>query len=459
MRLSFLGGAGCVTGSRTLVEGNGSTVLVDCGLFQGYKPLRVRNWERFPVPAAKVEAVVLTHAHLDHSGWLPRLVREGFDGPIHCTAATRDLARILLEDAARIQESDARHANAGGYSRHRPAKPLYTLAEAKAAVRRIKASAPGRWIPMGGLQARLTPNGHILGSAMVEVAGDETVLWSGDLGRPHDPIMPAPLDPPACDRLVLESTYGDRRHRDEDPVAALAAALNRARQRRGVLLIPSFAVGRSQGILLLLHKAMRARGARMPVHLDSPMSAAAMAVMSKHVGLTRVAEADWRAVVRGVQVAESADESAAILARPRPFVLVSSSGMATGGRVLGHLEALAGSNANTILLAGHQAGGTRGAALLAGARELKLHGRFVPVKAAVRRLENVSAHADQAELVDWAARLPRPPRAIHLVHGEPAASDALRRRLQQRLGWDAHVPLMGDTVGAPGPKAARRAAS
>ncbi|MFA5943995.1 MAG: MBL fold metallo-hydrolase [Candidatus Thermoplasmatota archaeon] len=441
-----MGGAGCVTGSRTLVEGNGSTALVDCGLFQGYKALRLLNWQKFPAKPAKLEAVVLTHAHLDHCGWLPRLMREGFDGPVYCTAATRDLARILLEDAAHIQESDARQANSGGYSKHHPAQPLYTVAEAKGILRKFKAVQPGRWQSLGDLQARFTPNGHILGSAMVEVAGDETVLWSGDLGRASDPVMPPPQDPPACDQLVLESTYGDRLHRTEDPIAALRRLLDAVARRRGVLLIPSFAVGRSQGILLLLHAAMRAGGARMPIYLDSPMSAAAMAVMSKHIALTHVDEGHWKSVVKGVQVIEDADESFRLPERPRPFVLVSSSGMATGGRILNHLKALAGSPKNTILLAGYQAGGTRGAALLAGARDIKVHGRLVPVKATVRRLENVSAHADQRELVEWVSRLPSPPKAVHLVHGEPASSNALRDVLRQRFGWDVCVPLMGDST-------------
>ncbi|MHB1262297.1 MAG: MBL fold metallo-hydrolase RNA specificity domain-containing protein [Thermoplasmatota archaeon] len=445
MRLTFLGGASCVTGSRTLVEGNRTTVLVDCGLFQGYKPLRELNWRRFPVKPSRIEAVVLTHAHLDHCGWLPRLLREGFDGPVYCSAATRDLAGILLLDAAKIQEDDARQANRAGSSRHRPARPLYTLEEAKGVLRRFKAIPSGRWQAVGDLQARLTPNGHILGSSMVQVAGDESVLWSGDLGRPNDAIMPPPQDPPECDRLVLEATYGDRLHGNEDPAQVLARLLGTVANRNGVLLIPSFAVGRSQSLLLHLHNAMQAGAPRMPIYLDSPMSAAAMAVMAKHLDLTRVSANRWRQVVRGVRVVESAAESATLAERDRPFVLVSSSGMATGGRVLDHLKSMAGLSRNTILLAGHQAGGTRGAALLAGAKEIKIHGRFVPVKATVRRLENVSAHADQGELVAWAERLPAPPHTVHLVHGDPAALDALRTVLRRRLAWDVRIPLMGDS--------------
>ncbi len=450
MRLTFLGAAGCVTGSRTLVEGDRGTVLVDCGMFQGHKELRLLNWKRFPVPPSRIDAVALTHAHLDHSGWLPRLLRQGFDGDVLCTPATRDLAKVLLEDAAKIQEADARQANRQGWTRHRPAKPLFTSAEAKGVLRLFKAVRPQAWSKVADLQVRFTPNGHILGSAMVEVRGDETVLFSGDLGRPADAVMPAPLDPPACDRLVLESTYGDRLHGTGDPATSLQGALLRTRRRNGVLVVPSFAVGRSQSILLHLHQAMASGKCAMPIYLDSPMSSRALDIMGKNIGLTRVQPALWRAAVRRVQVVGDADESAALGRKARPFVVVSSSGMATGGRVLGHLQAFAPDRANTILLAGFQAGGTRGAALLAGAKEVKVQGKRVPVRAEVLQLENVSAHADQDELVGWASRLPRDPAKVYLNHGEPAASDALRDRLKQELGWDVAIPRMGDSFDGGG---------
>lgn len=450
MRLTFLGAAGCVTGSRTLVEGNGTTMLVDCGLFQGYKELRLLNWKRFPFNPSRISAVALTHAHLDHSGWLPRLLREGFEGDVLCTPATKDLARILLEDAARIQESDARHANAGGYSKHRPAKPLYTVAEAKGILRRFKAVPPGQWRQVDGLHVRFTPNGHILGSAMVEVRGDESVLFSGDLGRPNDAIMPPPQPPPRCDRLVLESTYGDRHHGEERPVDALRAVLAQVKRKRGVLVIPSFAVGRSQALMLLLHEAMRSGELAMPVYLDSPMSAKAVATMTKHIGLTHVDARHWKRVVAALRIVQDAEESAELRRKPPPFVLISSSGMATGGRVLAHMATFAPSSRNTILLAGHQAGGTRGASLLGGAKELRIQGRMVPIRAAVRRLENVSAHADQGEVLAWVAHLDRPPLAVHLNHGEPAGTHALREALRSRFGWDAHVPRMGESAPRPG---------
>lgn len=449
MRLTFLGGAGCVTGSRTLVEHGATRLLVDCGLFQGYKELRLLNWKRFPVNAGRIAAVALTHAHLDHSGWLPRLLREGFSGEVLCTPATKDLAKILLEDAARIQESDARQANAGGYSRHHPARPLFTLAEAKGVLRRFKAIPPGKWRAVGQVQVRFTPNGHILGSSMIEVRGDETVLFSGDLGRSGDAVMPPPQPPPPCDRLVLESTYGDRFHGTDDPVLVLRRLLVAVARRKGVLLIPSFAVGRSQALLLLLHAAMASGDGAMPVYLDSPMSAKAMATMSKHIGSTRVDPVLWKRVVARTRVIEDADESASLHKKAPPFVLISSSGMATGGRVLQHLATFAGSTTTTILLAGHQAGGTRGAALLGGARDLRIRGRTVPIQATVRRLENVSAHADQGELLAWASQLDPAPRQVLLQHGEPASTHALREALRARWESDVQVPRMGDSFLPP----------
>lgn len=447
MKLTFLGAAGCVTGSRTLVETGRTTLLVDCGMFQGYKPLRLLNWKKFPVNPAKIQAVVLTHAHLDHSGWLPRLLREGFHGAVYCSAATRDLCKILLLDAARIQEADARRANAGGYTKHRPARPLYTVAEAKGVLRQFKVLPVAKWHAVGDAQVRLTPNGHILGSCMVEVKADETVLWSGDLGRPNDAVMPAPAQAPACDRLVLESTYGDRLHGDEDPVHRLRDMLERTAQRRGVLLIPSFAVGRSQAILLFLAEAMSTGAPRMPVYLDSPMSEAAMKTMTKHLQLTHVAPARWQRVLRQVDVIQDGKASAALASRPPPFIVLSSSGMLTGGRVLNHLLSFGGDPRNTILLAGHQAGGTRGADLLQGEKRIKVLGRHLTVKARIERLANVSAHADQQELLAWVKSMPRLPQQIHLNHGELGSADRLRQLLRDRLGCPVDVPALGDSAG------------
>ena len=448
MKLGFLGGAGCVTGSRTLVQSGRTNLLVDCGMFQGYKQLRLLNWQAFPFPPSRIHAVALTHAHLDHSGWLPRLLREGFAGTVHCTPATYDLAKILLEDAARLQASEAQQANRGHYSKHRPARPLFTAAEAKGVLRRFKPSPAGAWVPVGDLQVRFTPNGHILGSAMVEVKGDETILFSGDLGRPDDAVMPAPAPRPRCDRLVLESTYGDRRHPPEDPVQALRAIVATVRRRKGVLVIPSFAVGRSQALILHLDEALRSLRDPPPVYLDSPMSAKALATMTKRIGLTRVDARRWQAATRRVQVIEDAEASSALHERRPPFIVISSSGMATGGRVLGHLARFAPDPRNAILLAGHQAGGTRGASLAAGASTLRIQGRDVPIRATVRRLGNVSAHADQGEILAWLASNGDAPAATYLNHGEPASADALRREIMGVLGWPVHVPRMGDSFAA-----------
>ena len=446
MKLTFLGAAGCVTGSRTLVQSPRTNLLVDCGMFQGYKELRLLNWKKFPFPPAKIHAVALTHAHLDHSGWLPRLLREGFAGTVYCTPATLDLAKILLEDAARLQQMEARQANRGGYSRHHPARPLFAAAEAKGVLRRFKPVAPGAWVQVGDVRARFTPNGHILGSAMVEVQGDETILFSGDLGRPHDAVMPAPLPRPACDRLVLESTYGDRRHDDEDPVVVLRGLVETVRRRKGVLVIPSFAVGRSQALILHIDDALRGMRDPPPLYLDSPMSAKALATMTRRIALTRIDARRWQAATKRVHVIEDVEESMALHQKRAPFIIISSSGMATGGRVLSHIAYYGPSQRNAILLAGYQAGGTRGAALLSGAKHVRMQGRDITIRASVHRLGNVSAHADQAELVEWATNAAQPPKAVYLNHGEPPSANAVRSELM-RLGWQAHVPTMGESYG------------
>lgn len=441
-----------MTGSRHLIEAGGRRVLVDCGLFQGLKVLRERNRAPFPVDPASLDAVALTHAHLDHSGWLPVLVREGFAGSIRCTAATRELTGILLADSAHLQEEEAGFANRHGYSRHRPALPLYTARDAALAVDRLDPAPWDREIDIAeGVTARFTRVGHIPGAAAVRIACGEGVIGvSGDVGRPGDPLLPDPDPPPACDWLLLESTYGDRRHPGGDPAEEIARVVERTMRRGGTVLIPAFAVGRAQEIACHLHRLMRGgRIPELPVFLDSPMAGRAIGIACAHPEAMRITPVECREITSFLRVADTVAESKRIDAMRVPCVVISASGMATGGRVLHHLKALAPDGRNTILFAGFQAPGTRGAQLLAGARDVKIHGAWVDVRAEVAQIENLSAHADQEELIAWVAGMEHHPRRIFLVHGEPAAADALRVRIADRLGIPCAIPQHGDRVTLP----------
>ncbi|MCB9762246.1 MAG: LOG family protein [Alphaproteobacteria bacterium] len=450
MRLQFLGGAETVTGSRTLVESGGRRVLVDCGLFQGFKELRLRNWEDLPVRARTIDAVVLTHAHLDHSGWIPRLVCSGFKGPVYCTQATADLCALLWVDAAHIFELDAEQANREGWSRHDPALPLYTQDEARAALAHLKPVGWGAPVDLGqGLSATLLPAGHILGASMAILRDkDGSVLFSGDLGRPDDLIMRPPTHPDApVDHLVLESTYGDRLHGDEDVLKRLAQVVNETAERGGVLLVPAFAVGRSQVLLYALELLQqREEIPPIPIYLDSPMAVDTTELYLKNLDQHRLSEEEAASSWRQTRLLHSADESMALADQPGPYVLVSASGMLTGGRVLHHLKRLAPGEQNTILFVGYQAPGTRGAALLGGAPEVRVHGRDIPVQCHVARIDGLSAHADQAELLAWLRGLPGAPRTVMLNHGEPHAADALRRKIRDHFGWTVRIPSYGQTV-------------
>lgn len=448
-RLTFLGATGTVTGSRYLVEAGGRRVLVDCGLFQGYKQLRLRNWAPFPVDPASIDAVVLTHAHLDHSGYLPRLVQDGFRGPVFCTAGTEALCRLLLPDSGHLLEEEAEFANRHGYSKHHPALPLYTELDAGRALRRlqpIEFDVP--FEPVPGLQARFRRAGHILGAASVLLRhGDTRVVFSGDLGRPDDPVMRPPLPPDACDVLVVESTYGNRRHPDVEPEAELGGVLARVAARGGVAVIPAFAVGRAQALLHLIER-LKQHGTvprSLPVYLNSPMARDATALMHRFRDDHRLDDAACRALKTSATIVNSVEESKALNRRRGPMVIVSASGMATGGRVLHHLVAFASDPRNAIVLAGYQAGGTRGAALADGAATLRMFGREVPVRAEVVQLRGTSAHADADELLAWMRAMPARPARTFVTHGEPDAADALRGRIEHELQWDAAVPELGAT--------------
>lgn len=440
--LSFLGGAGTVTGSKYLLDHEGQRVLVDCGLFQGYKALRLRNWDRFPVRPTRLDAVVLTHAHLDHSGYLPALVRDGFRGPIYATEATCELAEILLCDSARLQEEEAEYANRRGYSRHHPAKPLYTEADARAALRQMRPLAFHHWTDIASsIRLQLRPAGHILGAAMVELeAAGRRILFSGDLGRPNDPLMVAPEAVKGADILLVESTYGNRQHPAEDTLELLASVVNRTALRQGIVVVPSFAVGRAQLLMYLLYRLKReGRIPDLPIYLNSPMATDVTALYQRFHDEHRLSREECEGVCRVARFVRTVDEARRLEQMRSPAVIIAGSGMATGGRVLHHLKGLAPNARNTILLSGFQAGGTRGALIAAGAREVRIHGEDVPIRAEVVMLENLSAHADAGEILQWLKGFSQPPKHSFVVHGEPDAADCLRRRIHQELGWPVSV--------------------
>ena len=452
VQIDFHGAADCVTGSRHLVSWAGQRVLLDCGMFQGFKVLRERNWEPPHFDVHGLDAVVLSHAHLDHSGWLPVLVRQGFRGPIYTSTATRDLAEVLLQDAASLQEEDARRANRQGFSRHAKALPLFTRADARRAVSQMVPvpEARPRRVLDGPLQLSLSPAGHLLGASCVTLAhGDERLVYSGDLGRQQDLLMPPPRPLPRADVLLVESTYGNRLHPADDALERLGQIIRDTVERGGSVLLPAFAVGRAQALLVVIQR-LKARGdipAHLPVFVDSPMAVEATALYRQHRRLLRVPQREMANLCVGVQLLSSAAQSQRLIRSQRagrmPAVIISASGMATGGRVLNHLQALAPQPQHHIVFAGFQVGGSRGALMVAGARDIKIHGEYVPVRAQVSQLEGLSGHADASELMDWLRHIEHPPRQTFVVHGEPAASDALRQSIARELGWPVRVPPHG----------------
>ena len=449
VNITFLGGADTVTGSKFLVQHDGHSLLVDCGLFQGYKQLRLRNWRPLPVVPGQLHAVILTHAHLDHSGYLPVLAREGFHGRVHATAGTRDLCAILLPDSGHIQEEDAAFANRHGFSKHAPALPLYTRRDALDCLRLIHAEDFGHTFqPIRGWRATFSPAGHILGAAslLLEVGGHR-ILFSGDLGRPDDLLMNPPAIPPAADTVLIESTYGDRLHPPEDLVAELGPALQRLAARGGVAVVPVFAVGRAQALLHAIAR-LKSKGViprSLPVFLDSPMAVHTTHLFSEHPDGHRLSEHEAQAMAKVATMLVTPDQSKALAKRHGPMVILAASGMATGGRVLHHLALYAGDHRNMVILTGYQSPGTRGARLANGEKSLRIHGQDVAVDAEVVQLESASAHADANQILDWLRRMPGAPDQVYVVHGDLATADTLRHRIEHELKWRAMVPEHGST--------------
>jgi metallo-beta-lactamase family protein len=449
MKLTFLGATETVTGSKYLLEGAGLRLLIDCGLFQGTKNLRLRNWAPLPVPVDTLDAVILTHAHLDHSGYLPVLARMGYRGPVYATSGTVDLCGVMLRDSAKLQEEEAAFANRHGYSKHHPALPLYTLDDAEHALRQLVPcdfDTPTLLKPH--VSFRLCPAGHILGAASLMLhLGGKLIAFSGDLGRPVDPIMRAPMPLVHADYLVVESTYGDRLHSEADPAAELEAIFTRTFKHGGVVVIPSFAVGRAQAILRYIALLKETgRMANVPVYLDSPMAISVTELYRRHLREHRLTMSEADSISKAAVMVRTVEQSKEIMNHRGPMVVIAGSGMATGGRVLHHLKAFAPDARNTIALVGYQAAGTRGAALEAHAPTLKIHGEYVPVRAAVASISSLSAHADYRETLAWLRSMSGAPERTFVTHGEPAAADALRRRIEEELHWRCEVPSYLESV-------------
>lgn len=444
LKLQFLGAAGTVTGSRTLLQSGDQQVLVDCGMFQGLKNLRRRNWARFPIDPSDISAVLLTHAHLDHSGYLPRLARLGFEGPVYATAATVDLARILLLDSAGIQEADAEFANRHQLSSHSPALPLYTVADAEHVLKQFRRVEADEWVePLPGWRVRWRGAGHILGASIVEVEhSGKRVVFSGDLGRYDDPIMADPTPVEQADYLVLESTYGDREHSEEDAQDLLHSLITQTVKRGGTVVIPAFAVGRVQLLLWYLYR-LRGAGrlpATLPIYVDSPMSTNVTEIYRNNSRLLRHDYTELQAAFQMPRYVRDVQESKSLDVSRVPKVIISASGMATGGRVLHHLKHYAPDARSSILFAGYQAAGTRGATMTSGASTVKIHGEYVPIRAEIHHLSMLSAHADSNEIMRWLRGFETAPNRCFLNHGEPQAADTLRLRIKDELGWKVEVP-------------------
>ncbi len=440
LKVQCLGAVGTVTGSKFLVTTSHTRILIDCGLFQGYKVLRKRNWSG--LPTRDLDAVVLTHAHLDHSGYLPVLYREGMRVPVYCHPATKELLALLLPDSGKLQEEDAHFLNRHKLSRHDPALPLYTREDALETLKQIETVEFEQSFSIGDLNIRLQPAGHILGACSIIIEyGKRRLVFSGDLGRPDDVVMYPPAPLPDCDALFIESTYGDHLHTPGDPWEQLADVVNTTVGRGGIVAIPSFAVGRAQELQYMLARLMREnRIPELPIFLDSPMAIKASHLYGQYHALHRLSPEDCRHIDKVVTEVQSVAQSKSLAAQKYPHIIIAGSGMVTGGRILHHLKHVLVNHANTLLLAGFQASGTRGAHLAEGAERVRIHGQYYPVKARIQQLDSLSAHADQSQLLAWLEGCARPPRQVYVVHGEPEASDQLRQLIEERFECDADTP-------------------
>ncbi len=454
LRLSFHGAAGTVTGSRHLVHAGKTRVLLDAGLFQGRKKLRLRNWESPGFEPWKIQHMLLSHTHIDHVGYLPRLVKLGLDAPVYCTPAAYELAELMLLDSAKIQEEDARHANRNGYTKHRPAKPLYTVADAHRALAQRRVQRYNHWLELdNGIRARFLNSGHILGSAFIEIrverGGREVrIVFSGDVGRHHMPLHLDPRPLPACDVLIMESTYGTKTHDPTPVIEQIRQPFFDTLSRGGTVLIPAFAVGRSQQMTHVLRRLMK-NGALpdVPIHIDSPMAFKATRIYSRFLNKRNIdpevyEDGRLKLFPDQVRLHRSVEESKELNNIRGPIILISSSGMLSGGRVLHHLRRLAPERRNLLALVGYQAEGTRGRSIVDGKKTVKLHGRHVPIRCPNIQVHGLSGHADGEGLLSWVASAPKPPRVVFMVHGRPERAAALGAEVEKRFGSRIFVPEM-----------------
>ncbi len=442
-QVQFIGATGTVTGSKYLVKYDRHKILIDCGLFQGIKNVRRRNWSELPFPVDSVDAVLLTHAHIDHSGYLPALMKRGYHGPVYCSEATHALCKVLLPDAGYLQEEDAKYANKKRFSKHDPAEPLYTEDDARKVLKQFRDVENGATLELpGGMTATFSPTGHILGACAIRLEYQgKSITFSGDVGRSNDPIMYPPKPLAATDYLVVESTYGDRRHEEVDAEAAIADVVNRTASRGGIVLMPAFAVGRAQMVLYILQK-LRAQNRipHMPVYLNSPMAIRATEIFFSLHDEHKLSKEDCEHMDDMTTYVKTVEESIELNSKKFPSIIISASGMASGGRVLHHLKSLVGDPKNSVLFLGYQATGTRGDSLTHGAERIKIHGEYYPVRAEIANLQALSSHGDYVEITDWLKKMPGKPQKVFITHGESSAADCMRRHLKDEFNWDVEVP-------------------
>lgn len=448
IKIQFLGAAGTVTGSKYLIQTPEKTILLDCGMFQGLKSLRLLNWKEFPINSSKIDCVLLTHGHLDHVGYLPKLVAQGFTGNIYGTEPTLEVAKLILEDSAKIQEEDAARANAKGYSKHHPAKPLYDLKDVEKTVPHFRPQPLDELIKLSeGISFRFKYNSHILGATFIELKIADTVLvFSGDIGRSNDLLMYPPKKPKHADVLFIESTYGDRLH-PELPVEQLKEVIKAAATRKGTIIVPGFAVERIQMLMYLLWKLRKAHEIpNLPLYMDSPMGKNVLDIFHHNQSWHKLPTDDCNEMCKDIRLIKSIDETLNLARDKKAKIIIAGSGMGSGGRVLTYFQNLLGDAASTVLLVGYQAEGTRGRQLLEGAKEIKLYGKYYEVKAKIENIEGLSAHADQKGLIDWLSEIENKPAKVYVVHGEAGAAQAFSQKIENIYGWKTEIPKLNDII-------------